>query len=476
MAITRKPVTRVSVLDNINKKLGAINISNPQDRAMEEARRQRMAAKQYNNLQNSQSLQAPKSKTTPLRVTYQGPTRVQDLTPTSLERMSTNRAEAAIKPVTDIYQQNLNTGVDIANQRVSELQSSLQPQLDQYQALADQQKQALAARYQQRLLEAQENATKAREDTATRFAFSGFGRSDEHVGEQSALARQALNVENEIRREQLLQESLIDAQAKGASEDVLRSISDQISQQQQRVGELKAAFADNQANLRLKAMETGQASYAGIIGGLNEAAQLEQQKQADAYKQRVDFLASQGLSVDPTTGEVVENPLARADLLGKQADAAYTQAQTDQILKALNTPEILKLGRYDSAYTIDPETGQAVPLVRGAAPRGSGGGGGGSLSTTDNLYVQAILNGDMGLLDIPDATTRKKIEPVIAARAAEINAAPAQPIPLANVPLIGQYFQGITQPKQTVNALDLLAPKLKQNTPTFQLQLGTEPQ
>ena len=231
------------------------------------------------------------------------------------------------------------------------------------------------ARYKQQLLNAQMNAQGAKEETATRFAFSGFGRSSSHVDEQAALARQAMNIENEIQRAQLLEEQKAEAEVRGATAKELEGINKAIESQYEKVNGLKADFAKVQGELRLKALETGQTIEAQKIAEVKAEAAAKE-------KQRADYLKAIGMVQDPDTGELVADISARADLLKTQAEIEKIKAET---VKAQQS------GTSDYKLQFDPNTGERIIFDPNTGKVISGGVSGNAGVQVDDKAVQSVF-------------------------------------------------------------------------------------
>lgn len=288
---------------------------------------------------------------------------------------------AAVQPTMDIYNQTYGGLESDYNQYIADLEAQkagvAQPLLD----LAAQQKAASDAQYQQLLEENRINTDRAVEGTARRFGMSGFGRSTIHTEAQYDLQRQAANVQNEINRSQLLENARIDAEVRGATQDQLNALDAEIIASKEKVMGLKQELAESEANLRLQAMQTGEASLQGIM-----ETQLEQQ--AAEQEQLANYLKSQGLVYNPMTGEAVEDIASRAELLKTQAEIEKLQADTYSTLNPVSKYELKYNPLTGSTDVFDPQTGQIVSNLAFAGVQGGSTGGSGNVLVADNSTVK----------------------------------------------------------------------------------------
>lgn len=179
-----------------------------------------------------------------------------------------------VNRVSKVYSDAEQEQVKATQDYIAELEAAKGTVLDPLTELANQRKLDLREQTAQRLLEARQQASAAKEDQANRFAFSGFGRSSEHADAQAVLAAKAIGIENEINRAALLEEAKIDAELGNATTEQLKSINEAISAQKQKIAGLKSDYAAKQGELRLKAIETGQ-----TIAAKEQARLAENSKQ-----------------------------------------------------------------------------------------------------------------------------------------------------------------------------------------------------
>lgn len=197
-----------------------------------------------------------------------------------------------VNQTSQVYSDAQKEQIQAAQDRIAQLEAMKGTVLDPLTEQANMQKEQLRARAAQQLLEAQQQSAAAKEDQANRFAFTGFGRSSEHADAQAVLATKAMNIESEINRAALLEESRIDAELRGASEGELKGINDQIAAQQDKISGLKSDYATKQGELRLKAIETGQTLSAQKQAALKEQAKLDEEKRKSSAE-NVRYLMEQ---------------------------------------------------------------------------------------------------------------------------------------------------------------------------------------
>jgi len=390
---------------------------------------------------------------------------------------------AAIQPQLAELQRIQQGRISAETGRVAGLDERGQTQIGSLESTAARQKEALAARFEEQRRQIGQVQKQASEDTATRFAFSGFGRSTEQIGAQTELAQQTQNLLNEVNRAQALEEQLIDAQLSGASGEILADINREKQLAQNNAAQLQSDLVERQGQLRLGAVEAGQTQ-----------SQLQLQQQLDQENQRLEFLQSQGLTVDPSTGETVADIAFVVDQLNNLAQGEQRQASAEKSRGFGFGSQLLGPGREQLITRTNPITGEveAVPIgfqgetLRAPAPRGRGGGGIGGVGipggptnqfvderralglTDDQILAEAEANFPgtskaaagfkRGIVDFLNATTQDTL--------------PGEALPTVGPnALLRSFGSGFQFPEARTGArrrFTLAAPK----TPTFQLNTG----
>lgn len=190
-----------------------------------------------------------------------------------------------------------NDRLSALDQDIQNLENERKTALDPLERQAASARQAAKARTQRRLEGAQIVSKQAVEALATRFGFSGFGQSSAHTQAQSNLSIAQQNLLDEIMAEGDLEQQLIDADLRGASSEILTGIQKQIADKQTQVD-----------NIKLTLLEEG-----------HKQQELAQKQGVAEQKRRDEFLASQGLIQNPSTGGIVDDPLAKAKIEEAQA-------------------------------------------------------------------------------------------------------------------------------------------------------------
>lgn len=294
---------------------------------------------------------------------------IYDMNESQLRDFVTKSTQEQIQPTLDIYKKSYGGLQDSYNARIAELEGQKGTVMQPYNDLAEQQKLQNQELYDMAAAQKQQEANRAVEATARRFGMQGFGRSTIHSDEQYILQQQAQNIQQELTRAKLLEDARINAELRGATQQQLGALDEQIMAQKEKVAGLQANLATSEAELKLKALDSGNTSIAGI---------MEQQlkKQADEDKKLAEYLKSQGLAVNPLTGEYVEDIIARADLLKTQAEIAKTEAETKDLL----TPK--------AEIAVNPVTGDYYDKNTGAIVGNAFSGivsGGGALGDTGSV-------------------------------------------------------------------------------------------
>lgn len=388
-----------------------------------------------------------------------------------LSSFLSNQANQAINPALDILGEQAQRQIASQQSLIDSLQGALPSRISELEALAQRQKDLAASRFDQQRQSVQKQASDAKEDLATRFAFSGFGQSSDHTGEQSDLAVQTQNLLSEINRAQLLEEARIDAEVRGASESELERINSMIFGAQQNISQLTGDLEQRKADLRLQALQTGQSSLQGVLEQQAEIAALEAER-------RAEFLKSQGLVEDPDTGERVDDIFAKADLFKRQAETERIKRQTElegqSFGSQISDPQgrvfgqrrNLLTGEIELVPVMNPTTGEQLVIPpalrgRGGGGRRGGGGGGGASGSDINLLSQAVLDGRLGLLDVPSMTERRLVQEQVMSQAGSLFH-PEQLVPPA---------PGFIGPRLPVK--DFVSKKL--DGPVFNFSFGNEP-
>lgn len=259
-----------------------------------------------------------------------------------------------IQPQLDILGQASQAAQAAQQQRIQALQGEQQARLDPLNQLAEARKAALQASTEARLAEARQQAQQASEQLATRFGFSGFGRSSQQFAGQADLTQQALNIENQIRTAQLLEQRKIEAELQGASQDVIDNINNQIAQQNANIQGLKTDLASQQAELKLKALEAGGAAREALFAQLGIGAEQVARANLEASAQAGFLLDENGQPILNNAGNLVALPEGV-----KQQFISATARQ--------------------NAGVFNPFTGEFTPIA-GAGRAGLLGGGGGGIN------------------------------------------------------------------------------------------------
>lgn len=362
--------------------------------------------------------------------------------PSDVERYLSNETNKAINPLMDIYSSSANTAVSEAEKRLAELNtgSYLSSRLTPLEEMAKAQKEAQRIATEQRIAENEAETGKAREDLATRFAFSGFGRSDEHLGEQSGLAKQSLNIKNAILNQQQLENMKIDAELRGASEEELNAINRSIDENKTIIQNAKTGLAEKKAELRLKAMETGQTSLAGFQEQLNAAAEAEAKRKTA----NVDLSKSVGYLVNDQ-GEILPGKDGQPVAIPNNVDSALSKAagymvdekgnaimgKDGQPVKVPTELDFIEGTKTQQSGTFNPLTGQFTPMGGGRAGLLGSGSSASSSSTSGpadpflEALAQKVATGETSIEDAVKALQGStKSDPIsaniVAQRSAEL--------------------------------------------------------
>lgn len=322
--------------------------------------------------------------------------------PSDWEQYIGYQTEKAISPYLDILGESTAAQTAAAQAEIDRLEAMKEGATAPIQSALEAEKAMLESRYAQRLAEQERSAGIAKEDLAKRFAFTGFGRSSEHVQDQETLALQANNLRNEILKEQELQIRAAEMRAQGESEEALQSISDRIGAQRDKIAGLQQAFEENKANLRLQAMETGQASYAGVMEQLSAQALAEQERMRpdlDLSKAVGYMVNSMGEPVMGGSAMPANANTALSKAMGYLVDdfgSPIMDAGGQPISLPEEAPELKYISgtKHQPAGYFNPATGEFMPLNEvmsgaygGGVVSGVGGTGGG-------VYGGGVMTGD----------------------------------------------------------------------------------
>lgn len=246
-------------------------------------------------------------------------------------------ARALVSPALDILRRRREALLPAEQARLQQLQQLREEptRITELGRIAEQQKQQAAARAEQQISQIQRQGERTREQLLRQLSRAGVATGTFRIEQEQALNQQVAGMQDAIRRTQMLESARIDAELRGASEEILQGINKQINEQQDRVRQLQTEFAEQEAQLQLEALEAGEIGAARFARTQQELAAQEASQRAEQEKREAQFLRSQGLIRDPRTGELVEDKIARADLLKTQAEATLKEAQA---LKALREP------------------------------------------------------------------------------------------------------------------------------------------
>jgi len=300
----------------------------------------------------------------------QKPLTIDDLATPQGQRMAFNRElEGILGPTLQTLQQQVQSGTQLGQSAIERLQGQEQARLSELESLREERLSALEEATVSQLDKAQREAAMASEDVAKRFGFSGFGRSTEQVGAQDQLAEEANRINAEIRNQAALQKQLILAETSGASDEILESIRDQISVNQQNLDALQADFNQRAAELRLGAIEAGQAGVGALQERLQAAAEAEAalaEADTDLSEQLGYLVNSRGEALLSDSGEPIN------------------------LKEALEAKKFISATKYQGSGVFDPNTGEFISMGGGRA--GLIGGDGTQGAGAVDPFVEQLIN------------------------------------------------------------------------------------
>jgi hypothetical protein len=201
------------------------------------------------------------------------------------------------------------------------------------------------------------------EQTASRFAFSGFGRSSEHLGAQAQIQAEGVRAKNALQQEMTAKTALLRAQKAGASSEHLAALQQNVLNAQAKKAEIQQGINDLVSQQRLKMLETNEQNKAMQEV---EAEKLAQERTAAQN----EYLEMQGLTINPFTGEVEKLPQGANKASAQLSEAMgylvdeFGRPITDErgeIQNIMGDKDYqMKTDAIGNTYVFDPSTGQVV--------------------------------------------------------------------------------------------------------------------
>jgi hypothetical protein len=283
-------------------------------------------------------------------------------TPEGIRAFQQSQISGIVDPVMGILRPQTEAGVQRAQDEIARLEglgtSRLQPLMD----LAAAQKEAMRSATQRQIQQSREQTRGAQEQLATRFGFSGFGQSTRQQQGQADLLVQQQQAEEAFNRALLLEESKIDAQLAGATDEEIERINAAINAERANIDQLQAGIAQKESEMKLQALGVAQEATQKMIEQLGVSAEEARQANLE-LSAGIGFLVDQfGQPILNNAGNIVELP----------------EGVKQQFISAT---------KQQRAGVFDPITGTFTPLGGGGVGGGGvvGGGGRGFGGATSNV-------------------------------------------------------------------------------------------
>lgn len=243
------------------------------------------------------------------------------------------------------------------------INKSYQDVMSNTQGLYDAQIDQIRSQTENLLAQSKQDTAAALESTASRFAFSGFGRSTDHLEAQAQVQEEAIRYQNSIRQEMLAKEALMRAENAGASAEHLATMSANVQKMaQQRLG-IQQSMMETEQSARLSMLQTNEQSRA--------MAEVESEKQAqEQITAQNEYLKMQGKMINPFTGQIENLPAGASPVNVELSKAAgymmddYGNPMLDDYGQPRSitgqTKYQIQSDQMGGMYVFDPTTGQVV--------------------------------------------------------------------------------------------------------------------